>query len=134
MRYESLCEPYHAGKRDFGFRDMPITVLLLQRQTLLSLLERRIFSVECMRVASNHAEHGYFDTAQIVAWGHALDAFHQFVNSELGLENLFKATERGWVEDLFGGRHKLLVDMCSVDDLLFDYDQQSPWSFTADGG
>jgi hypothetical protein len=132
MRYESLCEPYHAGQRDFGFRDMPITVLLLQRQTLLSLLERRIFSVECMRVASNHADRGCFDTAQIIDWDHALDAFNQFFNSELCLENLINLADRGWVEDLFGGRHKLLVDMRTVDDLLFDYDQQSPWPRTAE--
>lgn len=132
MRYESLSDPYHASNRDFGFRDMPITVLLLRRESLLSLIEQRIFSVECLRVASNQAERGCFDTTKIVAWDHALDAFNQFFNSELCLENLIQLPERGWVEDLFGGRHKLLVDMRAVDDLLFDYDQQSPWTGTAE--
>jgi hypothetical protein len=32
--------------------------------------------------------------------------------------------KRNWVEDLSGGRHKLLVHMRSVDDLLYDYDRQ----------
>lgn len=132
MRYDSLCEPFHARGRDFGFRDMPITVLLLQRQTLLSLIELRIFSVECLRVAGNQAERGCFDVSQVVDWEHAQSAFDQFFNSELCLENLIYLAERGWVEDLFGGRHKLLVEMRSVDDLLFDDDQHTPWPRTAD--
>ncbi|MFM7563161.1 MAG: hypothetical protein ACKO9H_04190 [Planctomycetota bacterium] len=132
MRYESLSEPYHAGQRDFGFRDMPITVLLLQRRTLLSLIELRVFSVECMRVLSNHADRGCFDTNKVFDWEHAESAFNQFFNSELCLENLIQLADRGWVEDLFGGRHKLLVEMRSVDDLLFDYDQQTPWPRTAE--
>lgn len=132
MRYESLSEPFHARSRDFGFRDMPITVLLLRRKTLLSLIELRILSVECLRVASNQADLGCFDTNQVVDWEHADSAFNQFFNSELCLENLIHLAERGWVEDLFGGRHKLLVDMRSVDDLLFDDDQQTPWPLAAE--
>ncbi len=132
MRYETLSEPFHARSRDFGFRDMPITVLLLRRETLLSLIGLRIFSVECLRVASTQAERGCFDTSQVVDWEHASSAFDQFFNSELCLENLIHLAERGWVEDLFGGRHKLLVDMRSVDDLLFDDDQHLPWSRTAE--
>jgi hypothetical protein len=131
MRYRPLSRPHHATKRDFGFRDMPITVLLLQRQTLLSLIELNMFSVECMRVASNRAEHGQFDTTQVYHWEHAEAAFNQFFHSELCLENLIHLAKRNWVEDLFGGRHKLLVHMRSVDDLLFDYDRQAPWPWEA---
>lgn len=101
-------------------------MLLLQRQTLLSLIELRIVSVECLRVASNQAERGCFDPGQIVGWEHAQSAFDQFFNSELGLGNLIYLAERGWVEDLFGGRHKLLVDRRTVNDLLFEYAQRSP--------
>ncbi len=132
MRYQYLFQPFHSTQRDFGFRDMLITVLLLQRQTLLSLIELNISSVEFMRVASNRAEHGQFDTAQVYDWEHAEAAFNQFFHSELCLENLIHLAKRNWVEDLFGGRHKLLVHMRLVDDLLFDYDRQAPWPWEAE--
>jgi hypothetical protein len=46
MRYQYLSQPYHTSQRGFGFRDMLIIVLLLQRQTMLSLIELNIFSFE----------------------------------------------------------------------------------------
>jgi len=131
MRYQSLSRPFHSGQRDFEFGDMPITVLPLQHKTLLSLNELRIYSVECLRVASNQAEYGIFDTSKVNDWEHALVAFNQFFNSELCLESLINLGKRNWVEDLFGGRHKLLVHMRSVDDLLYDYDRQAPWPWEA---
>jgi hypothetical protein len=124
MRYRPLSKPYHVTKRDFGFRDMPITVLLLQRQTLLSLIEMNMFSVECMRVASNRAEHGQFDTTQVYDWEHAETAFNQFFDSKLCLENLIHLTKRYWVADLFGGRQKLIVHTHSFDNLMFEYDRK----------
>ncbi len=65
MRYRPLSKPYHATNRDFGLRDMPLTVLLLQRQTLLSLIELKIYRVECIRVASKRPGNGQFDTSQV---------------------------------------------------------------------
>jgi hypothetical protein len=127
MRFQSLSLPFHACQRDFGFRDFLITVLLLQRKTLLSLIELRIYSVECLRAASNQAEYGFFDTSKVYDWEHALAAFNQFFNLELCLESLINLGKWNWVEDLFGGRHKLLVHMRSVDYLLYDFDPQAPW-------
>jgi hypothetical protein len=131
MRYETLGQPFHAGQRDFGLRDMPITVLLLNKETLLSLIQLRIYSVECLRVASNQADHGCFDTSQVADWDLAMKAFNDFLDSKLCLKNAVNMAKRNWVEDLSGGRHKLLVHMRSVDDLLYDYDRQAPWPWEA---
>jgi hypothetical protein len=100
MRYRPLSRPYHTIRRDFGFRDMPISALLLQRQTLLSLIELKIFCVACIRVASNRAQHGQFNTSDVYDWEHADAAFNQCFHSELCLENLIHLAKSG-------GRHRV---------------------------
>ena len=94
MRYQSLSQPFHSGQRDFGFGEMPITVLLLQHKTLFSLIELKIFNVQCLRVASNQADNGYFDTSKVYDWERAIAALNQFFNSELCLENVIKMAKR----------------------------------------
>jgi hypothetical protein len=123
MRYQSLRRAYCCTERDYGFRDTPVTILPLSRASLLSLLELRIFSLECLRVAVNRAELGEFDCWRVDDWPSVLLEFNRYFESELCLVNLCKLHERNWVEDAQGRRHKLLVKMRSVDDLLFDFDR-----------
>jgi hypothetical protein len=99
MRYQPLRRAYCCTERDCGFRDTPVTILPLSRASLLSLLELRIFSLECLL------------------------EFNRYFESELCLVNLCKLHKRNWVEDALGRRHKLLVKMRSIDDLLYDFDR-----------
>lgn len=123
MRYQSLRRAYCCTERDFGFRDTPVTVLPLSRASLVSLLELRIFSVECLRVAVNRAELGQFECWQVVDWPSVLLEFNRYFDSELCLTNLMKLPQRNWVEDGLGRRHKLLPKMRTIDDLLYDFDR-----------
>jgi hypothetical protein len=68
---------------------------------------------------------------QVYDCEHAEGAFNQFFHSELRLEKLIHLVKWNWVEELFGGQHKLLVHIRSVDDLMFDYDRQAPWPWEA---